>query len=203
MKLRVLAVAGFSYALLNCVYAAADKNRELIEARWYTEAYVKEHLPRTNSSFLGEIFHKKVTYSFSGDTHEFQADSANLLEKPITVPKGDFLRWPPKKGGNNLATELDAKCVSLIGQGLRGLEQGARQRASLGSLKGIVISGIQTGELASAPLDLDRNSKKILVSPPMGDRKMRCNVYKTLRGGYVTYDVSVVLIATAAYWRDR
>lgn len=202
MNFGVIATTVLSLAVLNGAYAATDKNRVLVEARWYTEAYVKEHLPSTNSSFLGEIFHKKVTYSFSGDTPEFQPNSANLLEKPITMPKSGFLRWPPKKGGNNLATELDAKCVSLIGQSLRGLEQGARQRIVGGVIKGIVISGIQTGELASAPLDLDMNSKKILVSPPMGDGKIRCNIYKTLRGGYVAYDVYVVLIATAAYWRD-
>ncbi|MCK1788808.1 hypothetical protein [Pseudomonas violetae] len=204
MKLRVLAVVVFSCAVLNGAYAAADKNRVMSEARWYTEAYVKEYLSKIKSSFLGPIFHKNVAYSFSGDAHGYKQASRNLLEEPVSIRKGAFLRWPPKESGKNLAMELDDQCVRLIAQGLRGLEQLTRQRLSGAPSKGIIISGIQTGELASAPLDLNQNrSRKILVTPPLGDGQMRCNVYKTLRGGYVTYDVSVVFIATAAYWMGR
>lgn len=32
---------------------------------------------------------------------------------------------------------------------------------------------------------------------------MRCNIYKTTRGGDVMYDISVVFIATAAYQRSN
>lgn len=204
MKLRVLAVVVFSCAVLNGAYAAADKNRVLVDARWYTEAYIKQYLSNIKSSFLGPIFHKNVAYSFSGDAPGNKPASGNLLEEPVSIRKGGFLRWPPKESGKNLATELDDKCVRLIAQGLRGLEQLTRQGLSGAPLKGIVISGIQTGELASAPLDLNQNGgRKILVTPPLGEGKIRCNIYKTLRGGSVTYDVSVVFIATAAYWMGR
>ncbi len=69
--------------------------------------------------------------------------------------------------------------------------------------KDSVIARIETGELASAPLSLDRtkrrNGGEIKVIPPGGEGNMRCNIYKTTRGGDVMYDISVVFIATAAY----
>lgn len=39
--------------------------------------------------------------------------------------------------------------------------------------------------------------------PPSGKGDVRCNIYKTMRSGDVVYEISVVLIASAAYRKNR
>ncbi|MEG0858384.1 MAG: hypothetical protein RSD81_00930 [Pseudomonas sp.] len=202
MKLSTFAAAVFSLAVANSAYAESDKNRVLIEGRWYSEAYIKEHLSHSNPKLLRAAFQKAVTYAFAADGPGFRREGANLLTKPIKTRQGDFLRWPPKEAGQNLATELDKKCVTRIALGLRSLAQTAVQRTIGQQRKGIVVAEIQTGELTSAPLDLSRTvGRPISVIPPSGDGKMLCNIYKTIRSGKDTYDVSVVFITNAAYSR--
>lgn len=113
------------------------------------------------------------------------------------------MRWPSRKDGKTLKAQWDEMCVSLIALGLRSLNQQTRQRSFATMPKDGVIARIETGELASAPLSLDRTKRRnggdIKVIPPGGEGSMRCNIYKTTRGGDVMYDISVVFIATAAY----
>jgi hypothetical protein len=130
-----------------------------------------------------------------------------LLKKEVSTIQGDFVRWPPRKDGKTLKTQWDEMCVSLIAQGLESLYQQTRQRSFVTIPKDLVIAKIETGELVSAPLSLDQTKKRnggdIKVIPPGGEGKMRCNIYKTTRGGDVMYDIFVVFIATAAYRRSH
>lgn len=207
MNFGVIATTVFSLAVLNQAYAATDKNRVLVEARWYTEAYVKQSLANSNSRLLASAFPSTATYVFASDSPGFRPEGANLLKKEVTTIQGDFVRWPPRKDDKALKTQWDEMCVSLIAQGLRSLYQQTRQSSFVTIPKDLVIAKIETGELLSAPLSLDQTKKRnggdIKVIPPGGEGKMRCNIYKTVRGGDVMYDISVVFIATAAYRRSH
>ena len=207
MNFGVIATTVFSLAVLNGAYAENDKNRVLVEARWYTEAYVKQSLANSNSRLLASTFHPMVTYVFAADAPGFRPEGANLLKKEVSTIQGDFVRWPPRKDGKTLKTQVDEMCVSLIARGLNSLYQQTRQRSFATIPRDLVIAKIETGELVSAPLDLDRtksrNGGDIKVIPPRGEGKMRCNIYKTTRGGDVMYDISVVFITTAAYQRSN
>ncbi|TDF84388.1 hypothetical protein [Pseudomonas sp. H9] len=200
MTLSKLAIAAFSWAMLNGAYASADKDRVRVEARWYTEAYVKEHLKTSDPKLLRSAFHPSATFLYAGDASGFKPQSANLLSEPLPTRKGDFVRLPLEQPGASLAEALDKQCVEHIAMGLRSLRQGARQRAVRQLVKDVVVDGIQSGELASAPQDLDRSAgRKIVLFPPKGEKKLLCNIYKTHRSGHEVYDISVVLVASAAY----
>lgn len=200
MKLRTLAIAVISWAAINGAQAGSDKNRVLFDARWYTEAYVKEHIKDRYPALYRSAFHPSVSYVYAADAPGFKASGANLLSEPMPAREGGFIRLPLKQPGTTLAAELDQQCVRYIAQGLKALTQGARQKAVRQMVKGVVIAGIQSGELAAAPLDLDRTrGREISLIAPPAEGRLRCNIYKTHRGGYETYDISVVLRATAAY----
>lgn len=207
MNIGVFATAVFSLAVLNVACAATDKNRVLVESRWYTEAYVKQSLANSNPSLLASAFPSTATYVFAADAPGFRPEGTNLLKKEVSTIQGDFVRWPPRKDGKTLKTQWDEMCVSLIARGLRSLYQQTRQISFVTIPKDLVIAKIETGELVSAPLSLDRTKKRnggdIKVIPPKGEGEMRCNIYKTTRGGDVMYDISVVFIATAAYPRSH
>lgn len=72
MNFGVIATTVFSLAVLNGAYAATDKNRVLVEARWYTEAYVKQVLAHSNPRLLDSAFPSTVTYVFAADAPGFQ-----------------------------------------------------------------------------------------------------------------------------------
>ncbi|MBM3111403.1 hypothetical protein H8F21_22310 [Pseudomonas sp. P66] len=205
MNFGVFATTVFSLAVLNGAYAENNKDRVFVEARWYTEAYVKQSLANINPRLLSAAFPPMANYVFAADTPGLRPEGENLLKKEVWSIEGGFVRWPPKKDGKTLKTQWDDMCVTLSARGLKGLYYEARLRSRLTTPKDLVISRIETGELVSAPSSLDasrgrdRGYEVIKVIPPRGEGKMRCNIYKTMRRGYVRYDISVVLIAPVAY----
>lgn len=200
----MLAVALFSFGVLGSAHASPDKDRVLVEVRWYTEADIKAHFSRTDPGVLASVFPKNVTYAYAVDPPRFKRASDNLLKKEVLSKKGDSIRWPAKEPGKVLKTELNAMCISLAAQGLRSLRQRTQQRG-FWDTKPIVIAEIETGELAGAPQDLSetlkRNGGDIRVIAPGDEGRIRCNIYKTVKRGETFYNVSVPLRATAAYWR--
>lgn len=208
MKPGVLATALLSLAVLDCAFADGDKDRALIEARWYTVAYVKEQLAASNPELLASTFNKNVTYVFSAETPGFQGKGPNLLvKKPTTTLQGDSIRWSPREKGKVLAAEVDAMCVHEIAKGLRSLRQQTLQSHMGVHPKGIVIAEIETGELIRAPANLSqtksRKGEDIRIISPEGKGPLRCNVYRTQRRDSTDYNISVVFSAKAAYWKAK
>lgn len=203
MKVRAFAVSIFSFAVLNCAYAEADRSRVLIETRGYTQAYVKQSLGNSNPRLLASVFPNNVAYVLAADAPGFQPEGENLLrhvKDGTSTRQGEFIR---EEKGKILTMQFDEMCAKLIGLGLRSLGQGTKQRLSAWTKKPIVIAQIMSGELASAPLDLDRTAGRKIKVIPEENGNMRCNIYKSLRNHKVTYDISVALVARSAYWGGR
>lgn len=205
MNFSLIAIAVLSLVFANNAHAATDKKRVKIEARWYTQAYIKQHLAQNDPRRLASAYSSTVSYIFAADASGVPSAGENLLKKDVKSVKSDFVRWPSSRDARPLKTQLDDMCVRLIAGRLRGLGQGVRQRSQKTTPKNIVVAEIYAGELTAAPLSLERTTgpDAIRVIPPKGEGRMLCNIYKTTRGGDIMYDVSVVLVAKAAYPRSR
>ena len=205
MKFAAIATSVLSLALLNTAHAGNDGNRALVEARWYTLDYLEKRLAVINPGLLKETFPGRTTYAFVDDVPGYPVKGANLLREPSQTLQGAFMRWPDPKSGNVLATAVDDLCVKNAALGLRSLYRQARQVAHPKPGQGIVIAGISTGELKSAPQDLDRtpsrNRDDIRSVRPRDEGRIRCNVYRTVTNRSTVYDISVVMRSLGAYWK--
>lgn len=205
MIFRALAVMALCLVMIQAAFAGNDKNRVFIAKRWYSESYLKNQLETVSPQLLRNAFHESVAYTFAADGPPSNLGGYTYYSQPMSTRQGDNFRWRAEDGGKNLDAEIDRLCVLEIASGLAALKfqitKAARQmNFRRGDLKKGVVAGIRSGQLTSAPLDLNSNGgRPISVIPPEGTERLLCNVYATKKSKEVIYQVSVALTAEGFY----
>lgn len=201
------AVMALSLAMIQAASAGDDKNRVFIAKRWYSESYLKAQLEKDNSPLFRYAFSGSIAHAFAADGRPSNVDGYKYYSHPLSIRKGDFIRWKAADRGKSWDAEIDRLCVVETSSALGALKLGVKHAAlkmniRRDDLRKAVVAGIRSGELTSAPLDLyEGGGRPITPIPPEGAGRLLCNVYKTIKNRDVVYEVSVALTAEGFYGR--
>lgn len=209
MILRAFAGVVLCLAMGQAAYGGYDKNRAAIAKRWYSEAYVKGYLQKFYPSSVRAAFNESIAYSFAADGPPSNMGGYKYYPEPLSTRQIDGIRLKTTDGKKNVDAEIDKMCVLKISSALVALKlqvQNTARKKNIrrDDLRKGVVAALRSGELTSAPLDLNSNGgRPISVIPPDGAGRLLCNVYVTKKPKEVSYQVSVALTAEGFYGRGR
>lgn len=209
MIFRACAGLVLCLAVVPAALAGYDKNRVAIAKRWYSEAYVKGYLEKFYPKSVRAAFNESIAYSYAADGPPSNMGGYKYYPEPMSTRQINGIRLKTAGIGKNIDAEIDRMCVLEISGALIALKltvQNAARKKNIrrDDLRKGVVAAIRSGELTSAPLDLNTNGgRPISVIPPDSAEKLLCNVYVTKKTKEVIYQVSVALTAEGFYGRGR
>ncbi|CAM3882667.1 hypothetical protein CCOS865_02960 [Pseudomonas reidholzensis] len=207
MTLKASVLACLCLAAAQPALAGDDKTRVLVAKRWYTEAYVRQHLAKVSAAQYGNVFHPSIAYHYAANAPATGGKGDRFIALDMSTRHGGAVRWSAEREARGLSSVTDEECLSVIGASLASLKFQVKRELtrSRARAKSAVITEIRSGALKSAPLDLNVNrGRPITIIPPEGEGRLLCNVYKSSRGSMgITYDYSVVLTASGFYMQPR